>query len=490
MQVLKKYLVLFLLILVAGCRSSGVDTRGGADGVNTDISEVGFGEKSDFRVGVLLPLTGEAAKQGQGLKNATMMALDDVRDPKLILQFYDTKSNPSGARVAAENALNQGSKLIIGPLMSTEVNAISAQTISANVPVIAFSTNTDVLQNNVFTLGLLINEQIDRVMTFASQKGGRTRFALLLPDNSTGIAVAKAAVASARKNGVNITRIGFYQPDTTDFSELLKRMSDYPSRVARLANIRSGLSSKAAHGDANASKVLSRLRPLETLGEVDFDAVIIPEYGTKLKSAVSMFGYYDVFSPKVKFLGTSVWENTNLSKETTLYGSWYPSMSRAHSAYFSNKYNELFGERPSTLYSFAYDGVALAAALSKLESRDLNTAITDSDGYIGINGVFRLFPNGTNEHSMDIIEVRSSGDVVVDAAPRKFETDPTEHDESEFVSETSFKAPKIFGKDQTTAETLIYGQPLNVNSGNSSSETEQEVLRDALGNLNIKVPEM
>lgn len=480
------------MIALSGCRSTDITARGGYDDANTEFSEVNVGAKGDFRVGVLLPLSGEAAKHGQGLKNATLLALDDVKNPNLILQFYDTQSTPSGARVAAENAINQRSDLIIGPLMSTEVSAISNQTIARGVPVIAFSTSSEVLQNGVYTLGLLLDEQVDRVITFATQKG-RQRFALFLPDNSTGIAVAKAAVASAQKNGVKITRIGFYPPNTTDFSDVLKKMTDYPARVARLARIRSNLSAKSAQGDANAAKVLRRLSTADTLGEVDFDAVIIPEYGPKLKSATSMFGYYDVFSPKVKFLGTSIWENTNLSKETTMYGSWYPSLSRTHSAYFSNKYAELFGERPSSLYSFAYDGVALAAALAKQDEADLNSAITNQDGYIGINGVFRLFPNGSNEHSLDIVEVRSSGDMVIDAAPKKFETDPIEKSNTSIIVDSNYRAPLIFGKDKTVAQTLIYGQPLNPENqpeGYISLEKEQEATRNALEKMNIVVPAM
>lgn len=488
MQVFKKYFVLFLLIAAAGCRSTEVTAPSGADSSYTEYSEVNLGGSDNFRVGVLLPLSGEAAKQGQGLKNATLMALEDVRNPNLILQFYDTKSTPAGARIAVENALTQRSQLIIGPLMSTEVRAVSNSAIERGVPVIAFSTNSDVLQTDIYTLGLLIDEQVDRVMTFAAKKG-RSNFALLVPDNSTGITVARAAAASAQKNGVNVVRIGFYPPNTTDFSEILKKMTDYPNRVARLQKIRSGLSAKAARGDVNASKVLKRLEPLETLGDVDFDAVLIPESGPRLKSAASMFGYYDVFSPKVKFLGTSVWESTNLNKETTLFGSWYPAMSRAHSTYFSNKYNEYYGERPTTLYSFAYDGVALAAALSKQGRGDLSSAITNSDGYIGINGVFRLFPDGRNEHSLDIVEIRSSGDVVVDAAPRKF--DASSEPAEEVSPDSVFRAPLIFGKDKTTAQTLIYGRPLNPENqpeAYNSFEKEQEIVRDALGKLNIQVP--
>lgn len=78
-------------------------------------------------------------------------------------------------------------------------------------------------------------------------------------------------------------------------------MTDYPARVARLQKIRTNLAAKSARGDVNAAKVLKRLEPLDTLGDVDFDAVIIPEYGPRLKSAASMFGYYDVFRRKSNF---------------------------------------------------------------------------------------------------------------------------------------------------------------------------------------------
>lgn len=489
MQVLKKFSVLFLAWIAAGC-SSNMLARGGSDAANTDFSEINFGSTTNFRVGVLLPLTGEASKHGQGLKNATLMALDDVKEPNMILQFYDTKSTPSGARIAIENALNQRSQLIVGPLMSGSIRAISDQTTARNIPVIAFGTSEEVLQPGVFTLGLMVNEQVDRIVSYASQNG-RSRFALLVPDNNTGIAVAKAAVASAQKNGADVTRIAFYQPNTTDFSEILKSMTDYPQRKARLQKIRDNLSYKASRGDVNASKVLKRLSTLDTIGDVDFDAVIIPEYGPRLKSAASMFGYYDVFSPKVKFLGISVWENTDLSKETTLNGSWYPALSRTHSAYFANKYSEMFGERPAGIYSLAYDAVALSAALSKKQGSSMNDTIANPDGYIGINGPFRLFPDGTNEHSLDIVQVTSQEDEVIEKAPRKF--GDAEKQNLTIVIDENYRAPRIFGKDKALAQTMIYGYQLNPENqplGYIPAAQEHQIVKDALKNYNVVIPEM
>lgn len=139
---------------------------------------------------------------------------------------------------------------------------------------------------------------------------------------------------------------------------------------------------------------MKKLAAKGTEESVDFDAVLIPESGARLKSAAAMFGYYDVFSPQVKFLGTSVWENTRLNRESTLIGSWYPAMSRTHNAYFNKKYHALFNEYPQSLYAFAYDAVALASALARNNPADIDAAITTGDGFVGISGMFRILPDG------------------------------------------------------------------------------------------------
>jgi hypothetical protein len=187
----------------------------------------------------------------------------------------------------------------------------------------------------------------------------------------------------------------------------------------------------------------------------DFDAVLIPESGNRLKSAAAMFGYNDVAYPDVLFMGTSVWENTPLLKETTLYHAVYPALSRVHGQYFNKKYENLFGELPNSLYSFAYDGVALASALSRKDRSLLAQNITDSDGYIGLNGVFRIYSDGENRHSLEIVEVLPSGLKTIDPAPEKpFRS--VENQTSAYGINTYYPTsrPRIYGKDSS----LIYQQ--------------------------------
>lgn len=460
MQVLKKFRLAFFCLFLSGCFSSGgVLDDGGTKEVNTDISDINITSSSNFRVGVLLPLTGPASQYGAGLRNASMLALEDIHNDNLILQYYDTQSTPSGARIAVNNAISQNSDLIIGPLMSSEVQAIATDTIYQGVPVIAFSTAQEVLQPTVYTLGLLVEEQVDRIMTFAAQKG-RKNFALLIPDNGTGTAVAKAAVKSAKKNGVHVRVIGYYEPNTSDFGNIIKQMTDYQERHGRLARLKANLQYKANNGDMQAKQDLQKLATKEGLGDVGFDAVLIPEYGAKLTSAISMFAYFDVSYPDVQFLGTSIWENSRLNKESAIIGSWYPALSRSYSTYFSNKYTSIFGKKPSSLFSFAYDAVALANEVSKQDKENINKAITNPDGYSGINGPFRLFEDGTNQHSLDVIEVRSNGDVIIDAAPRMFADDGNSTRLEDIEIDDDFVSPLIYGKDVSTAQLQIFGKVL------------------------------
>jgi len=420
--VFKKISFAILFFILAACTQKTFEQRSvqytypkGYAPYDIDISDYedrGL-EKDSFKVAMLLPLSGKASTFGSGLQNAAMMALEDTHNKKLQVRFYDTKSSAQGAAAALETAINNNAELILGPLMFEEVSAVSAMAQNKHLPLISFSTSPQVLGGGIYTLGLLSDEQIRRIVSYAAQQG-RKRIALVAPDTDAGLNVAKSVYTAATENGMTLTKIGFFEPSTLEFSELVQQMTKTK----------------------------------------DFDTILIAETGNRLKAIAGTFGYYDISYPGTLFVGTSVWENTNLTKETTLFNAVYPVISRVHQDYFNKKYKDLFGENPNPLYAYAYDGVALASALSAKRGGDLYTAIEDQDGYIGINGVFRLFADGTNEHALDITEVSASGLKVVDAAPKSFGMRPLK---TNYVSD--FR-PEIYGKDAA----IVYGRLFPVQS--------------------------
>lgn len=375
---------------------------------STDYSHVDLGQEGSFRVAMLLPLSGADADIGQSMKNAAMMAVGDINNNNLVVQFYDTKGTGSGARVALENAVNAKSDLILGPLKADEVIAISSESRSRGIPVVSFSTSPSVLQDGIYSIGLLNDEQISRIVRYASDQG-RRRLAVVLPDNQSGINMFKSVLKAGQKYGVEVTKVGFYQPNSMDFGGL----------VISMIGGRKG-------------------------GDVGFDALLVPESGNRLKAITSMFSYYDVAAPDVLFMGTSVWANTGLSKETELYGAVYPVMSLGHTENFNQQYSDLFGSRPNALSIYAYDAVAMASSLSRVNKSELYDELTRSEGFSGMSGKFRLLPNGQNEHGLDVVKVTAGGPRLIEAAMQQFYS--TDSYANDWTSSGYITMPQIYGK--------------------------------------------
>ena len=446
---LKKISSLFLLFIIGGCGLIGQTDDMPQQTFNyqnsipqntvemTDYSHIDLGNSESFRVAMLLPLSGKVSDMGQNMKNAAMMAMGDLNNNNLVVQFYDTKSTTGGAKIAVENAINAKSDLIIGPLLGEEVAAISETAKKADIPVISFSTAPNVLQDGIYTMGLLNEEQIERTIRYAVSQG-RLKLALVLPDNQSGINMFKAAMNAAQLHGASIIKVGFYTPNSMDFTKLAAQITG-SARVAISQR-------KSKPAEKNSLKTEEEIAPL------DFDALLVPEFGNRLKSITSMFSYYDVSAPEVLFLGTSVWGNTNLSKETELYGAVYPIMPMSRLARYKQKYSEMFGQKSNDLSIFAYDAVALSSALSHKDKDHLKESITNLDGFYGMSGAFRIFANGKNEHGLDMVKVTSGGPQILEAAGTKFYSANPAYAQS---GATDFYMPAIYGKDSNELREIL-----------------------------------
>ena len=118
-----------------------------------------------------------------------------------------------------------------------------------------------------------------------------------------------------------------------------------------------------------------------------------------------------------------------------------------------------FGEKPSSLYTLAYDAINIANQLAEDTGENINEKITSVNGFSGLNGKVRFFRNGSNQHSLDIIEIVPSGNVVVDRGDVQFESVNEALDTVDIVN--NYCMPKIYGKDETLAQIVIYGQTMS-----------------------------
>ncbi len=379
-------------------------------------------EGQPTRVGLLLPLSGPhgADQLGRAMLNAALLALFDVGGDRLLLMPRDTGGTPEGAAEAASKLVREGAEVILGPLFNTSVQSTAVVTRSRNLPMIAFSSDRRVAGNGVYLLSFTPAQEVDAVIGFAVARGLR-RFAVLAPDDQYGLAVLTAAREAVLRYGAELARAEFYSPNGDDLDTPVKRLADYHERRQALLTRRREL---ADGEDETSKRMLEALEKHETLGELDFDAVLLPEGGELLKSLAPLLPYYDIDTAEIRLLGTGRWDDPKVRLEPALLGGWFAGADRTAATDFQERYRAAFGAPPPRLASLAFDAMALAAVLAQEPGGpDFSVkAITNPDGFVGSDGIFRFNPDGVAERGMAVLEIERDGFRIRRKAPTTFES--------------------------------------------------------------------
>ena len=347
------------------------------------------------RVGLLLPLSGPNAALGNAMKDAAQMAVTDNADRNFRLITRDTGGTPDGAARAAQEAIAEGARLLVGPLLSAEAQAVAPIAAGAGINMITLSNDRSVAGPSVFVLGLTPRQEIDRVISFARSRGVQ-RFAAMLPNNAYGNAAEEAIRAAVGTAGGELTKVERY--DTT---------GDPTAAVQALT----GQTTRPANGRA----------------AVDFEAVIIPDQGGRVLTVAPLLQFYGVDVPRVRVLGSSLMRlDPRITREPALVGAWFAAPSLEARADFDRRYREQTQRDAPPLATLAYDAVAVAAVLAKSRNGDFSAStLAAPQGFAGMDGAFRFNPDGTAERALAVIEVQRDGLRTVSPAARSFET-PTQ----------------------------------------------------------------
>ena len=374
--------------------------------------------RSAARVGLLLPLSGPYASEGETLLHAAQLALFDTADERFLLLPRDTEGTAAGAERAALALLEGGVDLILGPLFAESVSAVATHARAERVTVVAFSTDRTAAREGVYLLGHTPRTQIRRVFAHAAANGHR-HIALLAPETRYGAAVADEAWAAAALTGLSLTRVRTYAPDGSDAAAVVRDLAEYDRRARALKDERAAL---ARQNDAAARRRLKRLRTLDTLGELPFDAVLLADGGTRLRQVAPLLPFYDIDPAKIRVLGTGLWEDPAALGEPALAGGWFAGPDPAARRTFETRYGRIFGSRPGAIATLAYDATALAAALARAGNSFGPQAIGNRVGFLGADGLFRFDEEGIAERGLAVFEVAGGGKTrVVSPAPARFD---------------------------------------------------------------------
>lgn len=328
------------------------------------------------RVALLVPQTGSNADVGTAIANATTLALLDTRADKVRITTYDTAL---GAAAAARQAVADGNRLILGPLLSEDVTAVAPIARAAKVPVLSFSNDSGVAGNGVFILGFVPGQSVERVVAFARGKGHQ-RFGALVPKNVYGDRAAAAFRDAVREAGGTLVAVETYD---------------------RTATALTGAARRLANGGA-------------------MDAVLIADVGGNAIRAVPIVKG----AGSKQILGTELWNtDASLGSNAAMRGAWFASVSDGLYGQLATKYRARYGKAPYRLASLGYDSVLLTVRIArdwKPGTAFPVNRLLAADGFGGIDGIFRFNNRGIAVRALEVSEVGAGGFRVVDPAPAKW----------------------------------------------------------------------
>ncbi len=375
----RRFITLATVALLAGCKvipkappeMAPPPERGPSSRLPSDSQR--------HRVALLVPLAGPNGAVGQSIANAATMALLDTSAQNLRITTYDTSA---GVASVTAQAISDGNKLILGPLVSTDIPAVAATARRAHIPVISFSNDESAASDDVFIMGNVPSASVERTVGYA-RAHGVSRFAALVPAGEYGERASAALFASVRAAGGSVVA-----------SETYDRSNTSVIGAARRLHAKDG-----------------------------FDAVLIADGGRFAAQAAGQLkpaGATD--GPRV--LGTDLWSGESVVATTpALRGSWFSAVSDARFRRFSTSYKTRFGAQPYRIATLGYDAVLLTLRIA----RDWRVGapfpvarLTDSGGFIGLDGAFRFRRNGVIERALEVREVTANGVVVVSPAPTRF----------------------------------------------------------------------
>jgi ABC-type branched-subunit amino acid transport system substrate-binding protein len=375
-----------LSLLLAACGGSLIpsDFFSGAPQPNTapqPTPAIGTGQ---VKAALILPLSaaGNAGVTAQSMRNAAELALAEFNAPDIQILVKDDGGNAAGAQQAAQQALAEGAEIILGPLFAHSVAPVGQLARTRGIPVIAFSTDSNVAARGVYLLSFLPEADVERLIGYAVQQRKRS-FAAAIPDNAYGTVVEAAFKQSVARRGGRIVSLVRYPFDR--------------------------------------AQLQAAVRPLaQAAGQAD--AVFIPDTADTVPQVVQALAASGIDPRRVQLLGSGLWEDPQIFSNPQLDGAWYAGPDVTGFRNFSGRYRSRFGQDPVRTATLVYDAVALIAALTRTQGprRFSTEVLTNSSGFTGIDGLFRFRPDGINQRGLAVMRVSPTGGQIISPAPRSF----------------------------------------------------------------------
>ena len=315
--------------------------------LNTNL--LGNENEKFLKIGLLAPLTGEYSELGNSLLYSLQLALDEINDKNVYIIPRDAGFNDEKKLETAINELKKKEvNIIIGPLTNNEFDKVRKH---SDVIFISPSNISPEFSQNIISVGVSLESQLLTLVNFIKEQK-RKKTVIMFPKNE----YTKFIESKLKKLDLNNIRIFRYSSDPQVLTGEIEILTNYSQRKKKLELRKKIFEDKE---DEQSVKELERLEQLYTLGDVNFDSVIIIDFGNSLKSVLTSLVYTDVSQEKVLFTTVNQWFDESIFYENTIKSLYYPSINYKEFKKYNDKYFNKFSSYPNEITILTYDALGL-----------------------------------------------------------------------------------------------------------------------------------
>ena len=362
------------------------------------ISKFGHTNEEKIKIGLLVPMSGEKNKLGQSIIKSTRLALKDIGTDKIEIYPKDTELDPNKTLRSAIELKKLGVKIIIGPVFFENIKYLNEVD---DIIFLSLTNKTENLPSNVISSGVNSVSQLNAIKKFA-ELNKLERTILLTPDLNYKTEIKRAI----KKSKLKISKHYIYNIEPTKLTQQIEEITNYKIRKQNLADEIRRVELSDLEEEIKKRRI-DKLNKKYTIGNVDFDSVVISDFDESLKSVITSFLYSDV-SPKDKyFITLNQWFDESLLSEKNIQPLYYPSINKKNLESFSNKFSEFYNEKPNHLSLLSYDLIGLIYYLSlKNDLSDTKLLFKKQSSFKGKIGVFDIKDNKIN-HKLNFYQIQN-----------------------------------------------------------------------------------
>tara|TARA_B100001750_G_scaffold245943_1_gene266857 strand:+ start:55 stop:1227 length:1173 start_codon:yes stop_codon:yes gene_type:complete len=350
--------------------------------------------KKLLKIGVLLPLSGKFQNIGESFLKAIHLALKDISNENIKIYPKDSKANAFDAYNSAKEFEKLGIEIVIGPIFYESLEKLNEIN---NITFISLTNKTQKIPSNTIAFGINIDSQVNSLKKYFD-KIDISKTLLLFP-NSEFIYESK----TVEKNDIlKFYRTYPYDINPKKITGQIEKITNYLERKKDLERRIKILKKSDLYKDKNE---LKKLEQMHTLGKINFDSVVIIDFGERLKSVLTSFMFADVSNKKIKFFTVNQWFDKTFFNENAMENLHFPSINYNNLEKFKKNFLKAFDESPIEVSILAYDALGLIYyCWLNNDFQFEKSQLYNKKGFKGLHGKF-VIENNASKHELKIYKI-------------------------------------------------------------------------------------